>query len=162
MSTLSASTVTLHDVGDHAWSFVELHDRIDIGRIVSKRGVGRLIHDGVGVEAAPAADAASIRAEWTDSADTPTWDRRTDNHSILHRGSTSSWRLAASQKGLVNSGLMGLGRGLLCSVAIVVFSSLPSGLGAQYERAHHARGPASTVDHAQVVIEPPGALQPGP
>src|SRR5215467_2551329 len=36
---------------------------------------------------------------------------------------TSSWRLAASQKGRVNSGLRGLGRGLVYSVAMACLLS---------------------------------------
>src|SRR5262249_27871176 len=36
---------------------------------------------------------------------------------------SSSWRLAASQKGRVNSGLRGLGRGLVYSVAMALLLS---------------------------------------
>src|SRR5262245_31101450 len=65
---------------------------------------------------------------------------------------SSSWRLAASQKGRVNSGLRGLGRGLVYSVAIAMFPCLLCGFRAKYERAHHARGTSSTVDEAQGVL----------
>src|SRR5262245_34925034 len=61
----------------------------------------------------------------------------------------NSWRLAASQKGRVNSGLRGLGRGLVYSVAMTSLPCLLCGLRAKYERAHHARGTPSTVDEAQ-------------
>ena len=64
----------------------------------------------------------------------------------------SSWRFAASQKGLVNSGFKGLGRGLLYSVVILHLPFLQSGLGAKYERAHHAPGTASTIDEGKVVL----------
>src|SRR4029453_3257733 len=64
----------------------------------------------------------------------------------------SSWRLAASQKGRVNSGLRGLGRGLVYSVAMAILPCLLCGLRAKYERAHHARGTPSTVDEAQGVL----------
>src|SRR4030095_8089469 len=64
----------------------------------------------------------------------------------------SSWRLAASQKGRVNSGLRGLGRGLVYSVAIAMLPCLLCGFRAKYERAHHARGTPSTVDEAQGVL----------
>src|SRR5262249_44502587 len=67
-------------------------------------------------------------------------------------GITSSWRLAASQKGRVNAGLSGLGRGFEYSVAIAFLPCLLCGLRAKYERAHHARGTPSTVDHCQVVL----------
>jgi hypothetical protein len=60
--------------------------------------------------------------------------------------------LAASQKGRVNSGLRGLGRGLVYSVAIAILPCLHCGLRAKYERAHHARGTPSTVDEAQGVL----------
>src|SRR5712692_3991806 len=65
---------------------------------------------------------------------------------------TSSWRLAASQKGRVNSGLRGLGRGLVYSGAIAILLCLLCGLRAKYERAHHARGTSSAVDEAQGVF----------
>src|SRR5215470_17671633 len=65
---------------------------------------------------------------------------------------TSSWRLAASQKGRVNSGLRGLGRGLVYSVAIALLLCLLCGCRSKYERAHHARGTPSTVDEAQGVL----------
>jgi hypothetical protein len=74
----------------------------------------------------------------------------------------------------VRSSLIGLGSGLVYSDVISGFlwnrvfrcqglpdtafgvgESLHSGFGAEYERAHHARGASSTVDHAQVV---PGDL----
>src|SRR5207248_318171 len=64
----------------------------------------------------------------------------------------SSWRLAASQKGRVNSGLRGLGRGLVYSVAMACLLCLLCGFRAKYERAHHARGTPSTVDEAQGVL----------
>src|SRR5262249_22396341 len=64
----------------------------------------------------------------------------------------SSWRLAASQKGRVNSGLRGLGRGLVYSVAMALLLCLHCGFRAKYERAHHARGTPSTVDEAQGVL----------
>src|SRR4030095_14938146 len=64
----------------------------------------------------------------------------------------SSWRLAASQKGRVNSGLRGLGRGLVYSVAMAILPCLLCGFRAKYERAHHARGTSSTVDEAQGVL----------
>src|SRR6266446_6163954 len=64
----------------------------------------------------------------------------------------SSWRLAASQKGRVNSGLRGLGRGLVYSVAMAILLCLLCGFRAKYERAHHARGTPSTVDEAQGVL----------
>jgi hypothetical protein len=64
----------------------------------------------------------------------------------------SSWRLAASQKGRVNSGLRGLGRGLVYSVAIAIPPCLLCGFRAKYERAHHARGTPSTVDEAQGML----------
>ena len=62
------------------------------------------------------------------------------HHEFMARG--------CPQKGLVTSGLKGLGSGLLYAVAIVVLSSLHGGLRAEYERAHHARGPSSAIDHA--------------
>src|SRR4029453_9502577 len=65
---------------------------------------------------------------------------------------SSSWRLAASQNGRVNSGLRGLGRGLVYSVAMAILPCLFCGFRAKYERAHHARGTPSTVDEAQVVL----------
>src|SRR5918911_4445731 len=65
---------------------------------------------------------------------------------------SSSWRLAASQKGRVNSALRGLGRGLVYSVAMALLLGLLCGLRAKYERAHHARGTPSTVDKAQGVL----------
>src|SRR4029453_13589255 len=64
----------------------------------------------------------------------------------------SSWRLAASQKGRVNFGLRGLGRGLVYSVAMAIPPCLLCGLRAKYERAHHARGTPSTVDKTQGVL----------
>src|SRR5215510_11548517 len=64
----------------------------------------------------------------------------------------SSWRLAASQKGRVNSGLRGLGRGFVYSVAMAILPCLLCGLRAKYERAHHARGTPSTVDKAQGML----------
>src|SRR5215813_11591386 len=65
---------------------------------------------------------------------------------------TSSWRLAASQKGRVSSGLRGLGRGLVYSVAMALLLCLLCGFRAKYERAHHARGTPSTVDEVQGVL----------
>jgi len=65
---------------------------------------------------------------------------------------SSSWRLAASQKGRVNSGLRGLGRGLVYSVAMTLLLCLLCSLRAKYERAHHARGTSSAVDEAQGVF----------
>lgn len=64
----------------------------------------------------------------------------------------SSWRFAASQNGLVNAGFKGLGRGLLYSVVILHLPFLQSGLRAEYERAHHAPGTASTVNEGKVVL----------
>ena len=63
----------------------------------------------------------------------------------------SSWRFAASQKGLLNSGFKGLGRGLLYSVVILHLPFLQCGLRAKYERAHHAPGAASTIDEDKVI-----------
>jgi len=71
---------------------------------------------------------------------------------MVHRGMSSSWRLAASQKGRVNSGLRGLGRGFVYSVAMTLLLCLLCGIRAKYERAHHARGTPSTVDEAQGVL----------
>ena len=71
---------------------------------------------------------------------------------MVHRGMSSSWRLAASQKGRVNSGLRGLGRGLVYSVAMTLLLCLLCSLRAKYERAHHARGTTSTVDEAQGML----------
>ena len=65
---------------------------------------------------------------------------------------TSAWRLAASQKGRLNSGLRGLGRGFIYSAAIALLPSLLCGIRAKYERAHHARGTSSAVDEAQGVF----------
>jgi hypothetical protein len=64
----------------------------------------------------------------------------------------SSWRFAASQNGLVNSGFNGLGRGLLYAAVILHLPFLQCGLRAKYERAHHARGAASPVDKGKIVL----------
>src|SRR5262249_10848627 len=66
----------------------------------------------------------------------------------------SSWRLAASQKGRVNSGPRGLGRGLVYSVAIAILPCLHCAFRARYARAPQPRGTPSTVDEARVVFSP--------
>ena len=66
----------LHDVGNHAGPFVQLNHGIDVGGILPKGGVGRLVDDGIGVEPAPAANLGPSRCPWINSWGIPPWDKR--------------------------------------------------------------------------------------